>query len=99
MSNPIVSLNDLSLIVWGQKSKSLSIPLPLNPWLRRRRLGGVKFEVERLVVRCRQIGNFEKVVEFLSSEYQRNEVYYNFIRMVGIRRFLVYYKKLQQQET
>lgn len=95
MSNPIVSLNAPDLVIWGTK-KAPRVHLPLNFWLRRRRTGGVKYEVERLVAHCRQIGSFDKVVDFLSSEYQRNEVYYSFIRMVGIRRFLVHYQKRQR---
>lgn len=105
MVNPIVQFTP-GLKVWGQ-SKDAHLPLPKNPWLRRRRLGGVKYEVERLFSRFSEQYNRLRATKegglltldeaktnlwsFLSSEYERNAVYYRFINMrIGIRRMAVY---------
>lgn len=81
-----------------------TIPLPSNPWLRRRRLSGAKHEVDRLYAECRTIHRasspeeaIKQIITFLSSEYKRNEVYYSFVRMPGIRRTGWYiWKNLQE---
>jgi hypothetical protein len=59
-------------------------------------VGGVKYEVERLFSRFAEKRLSpqqakDQILTFLSSEYQRNEVYYRFINMrIGIRRMAVY---------
>ncbi len=84
-----------------------TIPLPSNPWLRRRRLSGAKHEVDRLYAECRPLHRsasnpeeaLKQIVTFLSSEYKRNEVYYAFVRMPGIRRTGWYIWKNLQDES
>ena len=102
---PIVDITDPNLKVWGQKQE-IDIPLPKNPWLRRRRLGGAKYEVERLYAKCGLLQvcsppeeALKTILTFLSSEYKRNEVYYAFIRMPGIRRVGWWIWKNLQQES
>jgi len=103
MVNPIVQFTPDLVVVWGQHKKDAPLPLPKNPWLRRRRLGGVKYEVERLFSRfCEEYGRrqpdkdevADNIRIFLSSEYRRNEVYYRFINLrIGIRRMALYILK------
>lgn len=101
-------MHQFAIVIWGQPpTQDAPLPLPKNPWLLRRRLGGVKYEVERLFSRFSE--SFDRLraakngagvpweeakihtLTFLSSEYQKNAVYYRFINMrIGIRRMAVY---------
>ena len=90
-------MHQFAIVIWGQPpTQDAPLPLPKNPWLLRRRLGGVKYEVERLFSRFAEMRLSpqqakDQILTFLSSEYQKNAVYYRFINMrIGIRRMAVY---------
>lgn len=78
------------------------ITRPRNVWLQRQRSSGIPHEIKRLYARylqIRDIGTHDEAVQFLASEYRRNEVYYSFVNMISLRRLGVYFGHLYGDKT